>query len=328
MTYPYEDVDIAQMRAEMLHKAQNSAYDDGAYLLGQNPDLMQVGLFGRAPKPTKPVAPVDLGRRRAFGLSETPMSMPATGESANAMVPVPQPMSPQQPATPIAPAQSSPQQPAPQQPSNPLGQMANKALNEPVSRRTVLKRAGSAALQQALPTPSAADVVKEIASPLTKSAIDAFVRNPTIDEYIQSYVRNMLNEAAVSEPFAAISSMYTFMRDYLPKYVSEAELRKYDKLHERVEKHYDNGDEGNDKAIAQNEQLANFVYDKLKLLKPNELYDVHSNLYQNDPGTEGFFNYIAETPWGFGIDDDTVVGKKAFMDYMNKAFKQDNSPKD
>jgi len=57
---PYEDVDIPQMRAEMLRKSQ---YDDGASQLGQDPDLMHVGLFGKAPK--RPSVPMISGARSA-----------------------------------------------------------------------------------------------------------------------------------------------------------------------------------------------------------------------------------------------------------------------
>ena len=61
------------------------------------------------------------------------------------------------------------------------------------------------------------------------------------------------------------------------------------------------------------------MHDKLKLLKPNELHDVNSNLWEEDTSPEELFNYIAETQGGQGFADDSIVGKKAFVDYMNKA---------
>jgi hypothetical protein len=279
MTYPYEDLDIAQMRAEMLHKAQDLPYDDGEYLLSQNPDLLQVGLFGRGPKPVKPVAPVDLGRRRAFGLPETPMSMPATGESVNAMVPVPQPASPQQPATPMAPAQPSPQQPAPQQPSNPLGQLANKALNAPISRREVLKKAGQVAINQALPTPKVADVVPEIVSPLAQVAQNVFTPNKNIDFFLKDYLHRTFDEAYAQEPAAVTQSMWLFMRDYLKDKLPEDRVKTLDKLAKLKNGKYapDSSDDiSDDDAHA----LSIHLHSHIRDLNPHEMVNVLEELGQ------------------------------------------------
>lgn len=161
---PLNDVNMAQLRAEMLRRAEQSMYDDGASQLGQNPNMQPVSFIGRGPKPTKPVAPVDSFRRSLFGLPEAPVAQP--------IVPVP----PQQPA-PTAPPVAAPTAPqpavTPAQPANPLGQLAQQALNAPVSRRQVLKRAGAAAAQSALPMPSTTDIVKEVVSPLAEAAVAA-----------------------------------------------------------------------------------------------------------------------------------------------------------
>lgn len=159
---PLDDMDIARLRAEMLRRAEQPTYDDGASQLGQDPNMLRVGLFGRGPKPTAPINP---SRRSLFGLPEAPVAQP--------IVPVtpqqPAPTAPQPAVTPTAPQSAV----APTQPANPLGQLAQQALNAPVSRRQVLKRAGAAAIQSALPMPSATDVAKEVLSPLAEAAVSA-----------------------------------------------------------------------------------------------------------------------------------------------------------
>ena len=308
---PFDD--LAQMRAEMLMRQDPNVYDDGASQLGMNPYMQQVGLFGKGkPKPVAP--PIDIQRRAIFGLkpqAPLPDNLPAVRSSD---VPVPN----------AVPVPQAPAQPAPTTtPLAPLGQMANKALNTPISRREVLKKTGQVALNQMLPTPKVADVVPEIVSPLAKVTENAFVPNPTIDEYLGDYVSNMFSEATANEPLAATTSMYTFIRDYLDGRVPEKELKKYDKLHDRAQKYYDDDDEYSDKATDVQSRLEDFIHDKLKLLKPDELYEANSNLHEEGASPEELFDYIAETSGGQGLDDDDIVGKKAFVDYMNKALKWD-----
>ena len=113
---PEVDQDLAQLYAAMIAQQTTPTYDDGASLLQRNPAMMMdVGLFGK-PKP-KPVAPpVDIQRRKLFGLSETPSA------------PVPAPMTVQPPAmSPIY-----------------------KALTAPMSRRDFLKHTARAAGNMAL----------------------------------------------------------------------------------------------------------------------------------------------------------------------------------
>lgn len=183
---PLDDMDIARLRAEMLRRAEQPTYDDGASQLGQDPNMLQVGLFGRGPKPTKPVAPVNPSRRSLFGLPEAPVAQPIV------------PVTPQQPA-PTAPPAVAPTAPqsavAPAQPVNPLGQLAQQALNAPVSRRQVLKRAGAAAVQSALPMPSATDVAKEVLSPLAEAAVaPAAATAQGTSPAIAAAIRNLLKE--------------------------------------------------------------------------------------------------------------------------------------
>ena len=133
---PEVDQDLAQLYAAMIAQQTTPTYDDGASLLQRNPAMMDVGLFGK-PKP-KPVAPpVDIQRRKLFGLSETP----------SAPVPAPMPMQP------------------------PALSPVYKALTAPMSRRDFLRHtaraAGNMALRGALPELGA---LAETQAPLTEAA--------------------------------------------------------------------------------------------------------------------------------------------------------------
>jgi hypothetical protein len=196
----------------------------------------------------------------------------------------------------------------------PLESMVNKAAKTPITRRELIKKAGQVVVNQALPMPN----VAEAASPLAEAAKNVFVPNPTIDSYLQDYVSNMISEASVNEPFAGISSAYGLMRGYLKGKVDEKTLKEMDSLRSDVDDAYDE-DNIDDEAWEKQNKLNDFVHDKLKLLKPNELHDVNSNLWEEDTSPEELFDYISETRGGEGLDDDAIVGKKAFVDYMNKA---------
>jgi len=134
---PEVDQDLAKLYAAMMAEQTPPTYDDGASLLQRNPAMMDVGLFGKGPKP-KPVAPpVDIQRRKLFGLSETP----------SAPVPAPMPMQP------------------------PALSPMYKALTAPMSRRDFLghtaRAAGNMALRGALPELGA---LAETQAPLTEAA--------------------------------------------------------------------------------------------------------------------------------------------------------------
>lgn len=206
---PLDDVNMAQLRAEMLRRAEQPTYDDGASQLGQDPNMMQVGLFGRGPKPTAPVNP---SRRSLFGLPEAPVARP--------IVPVPPqqpaPTAPQPAVTPTAPQPAV----APTQPANPLGQLAQQALNAPVSRRQVLKRAGAAAVQSALPMPSAMDVAKEVMSPLAEAAVSPVAEMATTQgasPAIAAAIRNLLKEQLEAVAEYGEEGIPETIESYLPQ---------------------------------------------------------------------------------------------------------------
>ena len=75
------DEELARMRAQMLAKEDEEppVFDDGARYLGQDPNMMQVGLFGRPKKPAAPpvAPPVNLQRRSILGLTPMPAELPA-----------------------------------------------------------------------------------------------------------------------------------------------------------------------------------------------------------------------------------------------------------
>jgi len=161
------DEELARMRAQMLAKQDEEppVFDDGARYLGQDPNMMQVGLFSRPKKPVAPptAPPVNLQRRSILGLTPLPADLPAV-VPPSAPKPTPQQIE-----------QAVPPQPAPAAPTSapsasPLQSLADKALNAPMSRRDVLQRAGQAALQQVIPMPSITDVVPKVVAPLTEVA--------------------------------------------------------------------------------------------------------------------------------------------------------------
>ena len=75
------DEELARMRAQMLAKEDEEppVFDDGARYLGQDPNMMPVGFFGRPKKPAAPptAPPVNLQRRSILGLTPMPADLPA-----------------------------------------------------------------------------------------------------------------------------------------------------------------------------------------------------------------------------------------------------------
>ena len=350
------DEELARMRAQMLAKQEEEPpiFDDGARFLGQDPNMMQVGLFGRPKKPTAPPAapPVNLQRRSILGLTPMPADLPA-------VVPPAQPkLTPQQMEQAVKPQATFPgphpdvwaggpsfmsmgdlgdvvkryteknypeSAPAEASPStSPLQSLADKTLNAPISRREVLKKTGQAALQQVLPTPSISDIAPQVVSPVAAVAQNKFVPNPGIDTYIQDYVSNGFSEGNAIEPFAATTSMYESMRDYLNGRVPQKELDKFDKLKDRVDRYYDSDNVDSDRAISAQETLADFLFEKMKLLKPHELLDLGDNFNEETMSfmtPEDFYNNILESRGGEGLD---ILGVEGFTKYLEASEK---SPK-
>lgn len=313
------DEELARMRAQMLAKQEEEPpiFDDGARFLGQDPNMMQVGLFGRPKKPTAPPAapPVNLQRRSILGLTPMPADLPAVI-----------PPSAQPKLTPQQMEQAAPQQqPTSSAPStSPLQSLADKTLNAPISRREVLKKTGQAALQQVLPTPSISDIAPQVISPVAAIAQNKFVPNLGIDTYIQDYVSNGFSEGNAIEPFAATTSMYESMRDYLNGRVPQKELNKFDKLKDRVDRYYDSGNVDSDRAISAQETVADFLFEKMKLLKPHELFDIGAGFDEETMSfmtTEDFYNNILESRGGQGLD---ILGVEGFTKYLEASEK---SPK-
>jgi len=220
------DEELARMRAQMLAKEDEEppVFDDGARFLGQDPNMMQVGLFGRPKKPAAPpvAPPVNLQRRSILGLTPMPAELPA-------VIPPAQPkLTPQQMEQAVKPQATFPgphpevwsggpfmsmgdmgdvikrhleeRKPitAPAAPSvDPLQSLADKALNAPMSRRDVLKRAGQAALQQVVPMPSVTDVVPQVMSPLAEvaKAAPAFDKSAIIGA-VSSFLTDKMGNTA------------------------------------------------------------------------------------------------------------------------------------
>mgnify|MGYP007073091514 CR=1 FL=1 len=279
---PFDD--LAQMRAEMLMRQDPNVYDDGASQLGMNPYMQQVGLFGKGkPKPVAP--PIDIQRRSILGLKPQallPDNLPAV-RSSDVPVPsaVPVPQAPTQPV-------SEPTQPAP------LTQLANKALNAPISRREVLKKTGQIALNQALPTPKVADVVPEIVSPLSKAAESAFAKNHNIDFHLGDFMHHAFSDAYGQEPQAVAQSAWLLSRNYLKNRISKDKLEQMDALAKTpngVYEKYSSDDIPDEDA---HELYVHMQHQLMSNLKPHEMVDVLSNLHQHEYDENELYNNMAE----------------------------------
>jgi hypothetical protein len=189
------DEELARMRAQLLAKQDEEppVFDDGARYLGQDPNMMQVGLFSRPKKPVAPptAPPVNLQRRSILGLTPLPADLPAVVPPS---APKPTPQQIEQ----AAPPQSAPAAPS----ASPLQSLADKALNAPMSRRDVLQRAGQAALQQVIPMPSITDVAPSVVAPLTEAALSPVTQtvvsgmSPAITSVLRRMLKDRLNDVA------------------------------------------------------------------------------------------------------------------------------------
>ena len=231
---PYDE-ELARMRAQMLANQDDEppVFDDGARYLVQVPNMMPVGLFGRPKKPVAPptAPPVNVQRRSILGLTPMPAELPAVVPPAQpkptpqqieqavkpqATFPGPHPevwaggpfmsmgdlgdvikrhLENRKPWVPPSERVAEPT-PTPAEPSaSPLQSLADKALNAPMSRRDVLKRAGQVALQQVVPMPSVTDIVPQVVSPLTEAVTTTVAEAaPNMSPAIAAVIRDMLKE--------------------------------------------------------------------------------------------------------------------------------------
>jgi hypothetical protein len=308
--------ELAQMRAEMLMRQDPNLYDDGASQLGISPYMQQVGLFGKGkPKPVAP--PIDIQRRAIFGLKPQepmPANLPAV-RSSDVPVPSAVPVPSQGPHPDVWAGGSFATNadfanvikkhlearraenavPEPIQPA-PLTQLANKALNAPISRREVLKKAGQVALNQALPTPKVADVVPEIVSPLAQAANivqPGFIPNDTIDMHLRNYVQGMATNAYEQEPGAVAQGLWIISRDYLKDRLPKETVQEFDTLANLTKqgKLRRNSPELSDEA---SHELFIRMQNNMRKLKPHELADVLSNLHQEDYPNDEIYENIAD----------------------------------
>jgi hypothetical protein len=244
------DEELARMRAQMLAKEEEepSVFDDGARFLGQDPNMMQVGLFGRPKKPIAPTIapPVNLQRRSILGLTPMPADLPAV-IPPSAPRPTPQQMEqavPQQ--QPTAPAPSA----APS--ASPLQALADKALNAPISRRDVLKRAGQAALQQVMPIPSVTDVIPQVMPPLAaidtmESLFPSLAARYGMADAFKSGALDAIATSIVegTAPPYTVFDTYDKLRAFLDGNIPEQDLARMDKLQGSIDWDHDSYFSGN-----------------------------------------------------------------------------------
>lgn len=302
---PYDD-SLARIKAELLMQ-QQPTYDDGANLFGQDPYIQQVGLFGKGPKPIKPVAPpVDVQRRALFGLQpQAEYPVPAIRPTD---IPVPTSNLPTPAPTPAPPAQEAP--------VSPLKALADKAINTPISRREVLKKAGQAALNQALPTPKISDVVPSIASPLVEAA----------KEVTASPAQSIMPHAAI----------WASLKDMIKEGFDEDAANDPTNIREKLDEYQDLADPNklSAKEIKQAQRLAK-KFDKLLDSDADEedLYDIHDAMSDHvkkaiDAMSHG--NVISELEnVGYDIDANALakyLQEKKFTKEQIAAFLDENHP--
>jgi hypothetical protein len=214
--------DFARIRAEMLmQQSESPSYDDGASLLMQDPNMMRVGLFGRKPpKPMEP--PVNLARRGIIGMGQAAQENLPAVRPADIPLPSSSPL-PMPVSTPGAmqPARPPVQQPTPPHTLTPLEALAQNAINTPMSRREVLKRAGQTAVNQMLPTPGISDALSPLQQVVKVDPLKAI--KAAVLGALAPGAHEMA--AAYEDPFA----MYGAVSPILEKYMTAKEKKALEK---------------------------------------------------------------------------------------------------
>ena len=356
------DEELARMRARMLAKQDEepAVFDDGARYLGQDPNMMQVGLFGRPKKPAAPptAPPVNLQRRSILGLTPMPAELPA-------VIPPAQPkLTPQQMEQAVKPQATFPgphpdvwaggpsfmsmgdlgdvvkryteknypaSQPAtPAEPSaNPLQSLADKALNTPMSRRDVLKRAGQAALQQVVPMPSVTDVVPQVMSPLTEAVTTTAASAASgMSPAIASALRNMLKERiedisiyGEDEIPLTVEKYLEYAPDFDPALKKDItrELKEYNDLTQEKGQYLERYDDIRDREYELSEYLEPLV-DRMPGDKAWQELTTHMEFddYLNEHGAIGLAKQFRKS----GATKDEVIN---FLDTYYMGFDPDDT---
>lgn len=291
---PYDD--ITKMRAELLERygpnERPEEFDDGASLLGQNPYMQEVGIFGKPPKFNP--------SRRTMGLDLPSVKNPI-------------PTAIEDPITAVVPAQ-------PQQPKtiSPLETIANM----PMSRRKALEIPMNAAISnvgKGLVGEAVAPVIESVAQVAPKAAQSAFVRNPIFDEYLQNYVSDIFEN--MPEGAEAGINTYGILRRYLEDKIPEKTLKKYDKLSDEAD--YEDDDGYLESAIEARNKLETFIFDNLKYLKPNEMQTFIEDITQSDQFiTEDFAEEVIDAMENYWGIEDAKGNAEEFTKYLKRARSQ------
>jgi hypothetical protein len=159
--------------------------------------------------------------------------------------------------------------------ASPLQALADKALNAPMSRRDVLKRAGQTALQQVVPMPKLTDVMPEVVAPLANAPAAIDTMESLFPGLAARYgIANAFKSGALDAIATGIAEgsvppevYYTYdtLRSYLEGNIPTKELKRMDKLQEIIDYHADDFSTG--------EALGNKPYNAVEKLY--ELLDKH-----------------------------------------------------
>lgn len=215
---PSDAPDLARMRAEMLMQDEPVYGNDGMDMFQRDPNMQQIGLFGKKPPKPPPVELADPSRRAFFKL---PMQdqLPAV---------IPSPMAPKPGGLPVVPSQPSPEAlmpptpnvtppaPAPeQQQPGVLETLAEKALSTPMTRRGFLETAAKSAASQALRPKLDLGTFNE--SPLTSALTDKETYDSgMLASTAADFVKKQLSSSAFHD---AVDQLKSILKDERPEYV-------------------------------------------------------------------------------------------------------------